>query len=85
MLDPNPRSPCSSGALDRAATVTSTKTVREMALNEQLFSSGDSSVSIERIHDYRHVCLENKCTDTGTFSRTCCTILRRLLWTEIYQ
>ena len=31
-LDPNPRSPCSSGALDRAATVTGTKTVHEMAL-----------------------------------------------------
>ena len=82
-VGPNPRSPCSSGALDRAPTVTGTKTVHEMALNEQLFSSGDSSVTIERIHDYRHVCLENPGTDTGTFSRTCCIIPRRLLWTDL--
>jgi len=66
-MDPHPRSSCSSGALDRAATVTGTKTVHEMALNEQLFSSGDNSVTRERIRNYRHVCLEKTCIDSGTF------------------
>ena len=84
-MDPHPRSPCSSGALDRAPTVTGTKTVYEMALNKQLFSSGDNSATRERIYDYMHVCLEKTCSDIGTFSPTCCIIPRRLLRTKIYR
>jgi hypothetical protein len=52
-----------------------------MALNEQLFSSGDNSVTTE----YRHVCLEKTCTDSDTFSPTYRIIPRRLRRTEIYR
>jgi hypothetical protein len=53
-----------------------------MALNKQLFSSCDSSVTVERIHDYGHVCLVKIFTDIVTCFRIASVIARDLLWTE---